>query len=133
MDGCDVYFNLARKVWSVRDRQTGLVARHARVVAFPFGARLIVNPAGHQKVLQTGQKNVHAFVRGTRAVYSADVGDWREWLDGIAAKGGMQITYNPRVSAHFTRRDTGARVDAVTFACMIAEEGKPPVVWGVAV
>jgi hypothetical protein len=131
MDGCDVYFNLTRHVWSVRDRQTGLVARHARVVVFPHGASLVVNKGGRARVLREGVKNVHAFVRGTRAVYSADVKDWADWLANVAKLGGVRITYNPYKADHFTRKDNGERIDSASVLVMIAEEGAPPQVWAV--
>ena len=62
--GVDVYFTLHRGVWSLRDRKSGLVTGHSRVVAFAFGARMVVREAGRARVLREGVKNVHAFIRG---------------------------------------------------------------------
>lgn len=62
----DVYLNLnmsrpGAPVLSIRHR--GLVIGHARAVRID-GATFPVQPAGRQRVLDSGVKNVHAFVRG---------------------------------------------------------------------
>ncbi|QGH74785.1 hypothetical protein MAL1_00006 [Bacteriophage DSS3_MAL1] len=127
--GVDVYFNLHRKVWSLRCRKSGLVTGHARVVAFPLGASMVVRPAGRAKVLETGQKNVHAFVRGA---YPETSDDWASW-DGFghSLPEACRITYNPRTAGHFTRRDTGERIDAASAVVMVARPDFPPEVWAI--
>lgn len=120
MQGVDVYFNLHRKVWSLRNRATGRVERHARLVIFPHGARFIVGQAGRARVMHTGHKNVHAYVRG-ESYAAADYAD--NWMDTDAL---TRVAYNPARAGHFTRTDTGERVDSASAVVMIAEGGKPP-------
>ncbi len=59
----EVYKNLTRGCWSVRDLKTGRVIDHVNQI-YIKDAKLVVRPAGRQKVLDTKQKNVHAFIRG---------------------------------------------------------------------
>ena len=56
-----VYFNLHKKVWSVR--QGGLVKFHCSRVNLK-DCQMVVQPAGRAKVIREKKKNVHAFVRG---------------------------------------------------------------------
>ncbi|QJA42981.1 hypothetical protein [Phaeobacter phage MD18] len=127
--GVDVYFNLHRKVWSIRCRKSGLVTDHARVVAFPLGASMVVRPAGRAKVQATGQKNVHAFVRGAEPELSDRVADWLAFGRGLPEA--TRITYNPRHAGHFTRKDNGARIDSASAIVMVAPPDAPPEVWAV--
>ena len=60
----DVYRNLHKNVWSVRNRATGRVRQYADKFVVR-NAKFIVQPAGRAKVLREQRKNVHAFVRGT--------------------------------------------------------------------
>ena len=129
MQAADVYFNLHRRVWSLRCRSTGRVTGHSRVVAFPFGARLIVRKAGRERVLRTGQKVVHAFVRGDVLDTSGTVAEWMETAQTLP--NAVAITYNPFHAAHFTHRATGERIDAASAVLMIAPEGQPPQVWAI--
>ena len=78
----EVYFNLHRKLWSVRDLSTGLVVDHVDEIAIKDPS-FAVQPAGRAKVILQGRKNVHAFVRGER-IERPQVGD-----------GGVPVYYNP--------------------------------------
>ena len=78
----EVYRNLREKCWSVR--QKGKVIAHSNDL-WIFGA-FIVQPAGREKVRQTKQKNVHAFVRGI--LVSPDDFAW-------IPKKLHRVTYNP--------------------------------------
>ena len=60
----DVYRNLHKNVWSVRNRATGRVRQYADKLVVR-NAKFVVQPAGRAKVLREQRKNVHAFVRGT--------------------------------------------------------------------
>ena len=60
----DVYRNLHKNVWSVRNRATGRVRQYADKFVVR-NAKFVVQPAGRAKVLREQRKNVHAFVRGT--------------------------------------------------------------------
>ena len=59
----DVYRNLHKNVWSVRNRATGRVRQYADKFVVR-NAKFVVQPAGRKKVLKEQRKNVHAFVRG---------------------------------------------------------------------
>ena len=59
----EVYRNLHKNCWSVRDCKTKKVIKHVQS-AYIKNAELVVQPAGRSKVLREQRKNVHAFVRG---------------------------------------------------------------------
>ena len=106
----EVYRNLHKNVWSVRDKRTGRVIDHAERVIIR-DARFIVQPAGRAKVLREQRKNVHAFVRGT--LYSR-----------IAAThpADQKVSYNPYKAGHFTDA-AGNKVSGAGFA-RLDEHGK---------
>ena len=56
-----VYFNLHKKVWSVR--QKGTPVEHTKHIMLK-DARFLVGQAGRKKVLKEKRKNVHAGVSG---------------------------------------------------------------------
>ena len=56
-----VYFNLHKKVWSVR--QSGKVVQHTKSIILK-DCRFLVGKAGREKVLREKKKNVHAGVSG---------------------------------------------------------------------
>tara|TARA_R110002020_G_scaffold295917_1_gene511541 strand:+ start:892 stop:1377 length:486 start_codon:yes stop_codon:yes gene_type:complete len=60
----EVYRNLRSKAWSIRNPKTGRVILHTEKI-YLQDCKLTVQPAGRQRVLDTGQKNVHAFIKGT--------------------------------------------------------------------
>jgi hypothetical protein len=57
----EVYYNTHKQCLSIR--QKGVVIRHAKTVLLS-GATFRVQQGGRQRVVNTGRKNVHAFVRG---------------------------------------------------------------------
>ena len=59
----EVYFNLHKHVFSVRQCSTGRVILHADKVHIR-DPKFVVRKAGRDRVLREGKKNVHAFVRG---------------------------------------------------------------------
>lgn len=59
----EVYKNLRNGLYSIRSLKTKRVIGHASSV-FITKATFRVSKAGRTKVLETRQKNVHAFVRG---------------------------------------------------------------------
>jgi len=59
--GVYIYFNLHKKVWSVR--QDGKVVAHTKYIMLK-DARFLVGQAGRKKVLREKKKNVHAGVSG---------------------------------------------------------------------
>ena len=80
----DVYFNLHRKCWSVRDRATRRVVAHAAQVVLS-DVTFRVSAAGNARVRREGRKNVHAFARGT--VVSIDT--------NFTIEAAVSVTYNP--------------------------------------
>jgi hypothetical protein len=59
----EVYFNLHKYLWSVRQCSTGRVILHTDKVHIR-DPKFVVRKAGRERVLREGKKNVHAFVRG---------------------------------------------------------------------
>lgn len=89
----EVYFNLTRKLWSVRALEgpdKGKVFAHLPEVTVK-DAQFVVRQGGRQRVLREKQKNVHAFVRGTMS--SESVGDRS-----------IGVTYNPYKYDSFVQR-----------------------------
>lgn len=126
-----VYFNLHRKLFSVRAEQgpsKGLVIGHAEGVTLD-NVTYHVGKAGQAKVRATGQKNIHATVRGTIAAAfgleltlagaegmlpwflnpkhtrSGDVHRAHRLRADFTAKVGEAIRYNPYETDTFQTRD----------------------------
>ena len=59
----EVYKNLHKNCWSVRDNKTGKVIDYV-VNIHLADAKLVVRPAGRKRVLREQRKNVHAFIKG---------------------------------------------------------------------
>jgi len=59
----EVYFNLHKHVFSVRQCSTGRVILHTDKVHIR-DPEFVVRKSGRDRVLREGKKNVHAFVRG---------------------------------------------------------------------
>ena len=59
----EVYFNLHKHVFSVRQCSTGRVILHTDKVHIR-DPQFVVRKSGRDRVLREGKKNVHAFVRG---------------------------------------------------------------------
>jgi hypothetical protein len=96
----EVYRNLHNGLMSVREAH-GLVLTHEDVV-FVRDASFVVQPAGRERVLREKRKNVHAFVRGDLAGFSAGsltgFDDYTSW---------KQATYNPYKCSTFVDKTTG--------------------------
>lgn len=59
-----VYFNLHKKVWSVKSRTTGRVLCHTTTVTLS-NATGKISESGRQRVIREKRKNVHAGITGT--------------------------------------------------------------------
>jgi hypothetical protein len=59
----EVYFNLHKKVFSIRDKKTGLVVAHSPSVSL-VNVKYKVSKAGRARVLREQKKNVHALIVG---------------------------------------------------------------------
>lgn len=103
----DVYFNLHRKVWSIRDRKTRRVVGHARHVELA-DVTFKVSAAGNARVRAEGRKNVHAFARGT--LMSADR------ALSIPSDDSVVVTYNPYKHTTFVNKDNDTPVHTAGYA-----------------
>lgn len=115
-----VYRNLkhgkkARPLYSIM--QNGrVVARQHRVLL--TNCKFVVNQAGRRRVIQSGRKNVHAFV----------VGEWVRKPDSAfgtdetdSTKLGMKIVYNPYKMSSF-QTEAGNDVKEA-WGCLLNENG----------
>lgn len=95
-----VYFNLHTKRFSVMNR--GKVRNSNAEFLCISDADFVVRPAGRERVLREGRKNVHAFVRGSAVEVD------RDGFSDLDAP--VQISYNPYKGNTFYRVDTGEPV-----------------------
>jgi hypothetical protein len=96
----EVYFNLHKHVFSIRDKETGLVVAHADTVTL-YDARFRVSEAGRQRVLHEKRKNVHALIEGNFVGAGAVLEDTSE---------APQAYYNPYTVDSFIDRSTGCKL-----------------------
>lgn len=61
-----IYFNLHKKVWSIKDKKTNLVLGWTNKIRL-INCEFKVYESGRQRVLKDRKKNVHAYVDGTIA------------------------------------------------------------------
>jgi len=123
----DVYRNLNQKCFSIRSREPatyGKVIAHAQTVAVR-NVKFVVQPAGRDKVIKTGAKNVHAFVRGDLLIDSPN-GAWHS-LPGLK----YDVTYLPYEYPFFIAKahDVWAEVNSAELVLMTS--GKNIVAKGV--
>jgi hypothetical protein len=86
----DVYWNLHKKLWSVR--LDGIVGgRHMEEVYLTW-VEFVVGQKGRERVIREGRKNVHAYARGVLCKPSRYSGI-REW--------DARVSYNPYKAGHF--------------------------------
>lgn len=101
----DIYRNLRTGNWSIRSR--GIVRGHADTVCASW-AQFVVQPAGRRRAVESGQRNVHAFVRTDTLVTGNDAdGTAFELPHGDTLR---RVTYNPFKAATFVDAATGAPV-----------------------
>lgn len=115
-----VYYNLTKKVWSVRSVASGLVVEHTKQIVL-FDAIFKVSEAGRQRVLRDKRKNVHAGVQGKIGSYQTCL-DYVKHNDEIVSK----VRYNPYVNETFVDND-GNPIFHADVVVMTAE-GKPEVI-----
>jgi hypothetical protein len=90
----DVYFNLHKKLLSVRHK--GRVIHHSNYVKI-VNPTFVVSEAGRQRVLREKRKNVHAFVRGELVALENNPEDS---VDNL-----QTITYNPYKYNTFVKKN----------------------------
>ena len=86
----EVYRNIHRGGYSIR--QNGLVVAHASHVRLEK-CQMCVNHNGRKKVIESGQKNVHAWIKGTIV---------DNYSDGAEGRRLARLTYNPYRDTGFT-------------------------------
>jgi len=104
-----VYFNLHKKSWSIRDPKTGRVTNKAQAqyLVVLIDVTFKVNEGGRQRVIRDERKNVHAFACGTLVDPQTVVTRFKEAT--------VPVTYNPYKAGHFVRTDTGRRIKKARF------------------
>lgn len=115
----DVYWNLHKKCFSVRDRKTRRVVAHKQHVLV-YDPLFVVSEAGRQRVLREQRKNVHAFIRGT-----SDLHDYYETL--VSTSTLPEVTYNPYNAPSFTLKTSGEPIWEGAFAFLTATDHGPEV------
>lgn len=97
----EVYYNIKKHVYSIRDKKSGLVVCHAKSVTLK-NAVFKISQKGRERVLREGVKNVHAYVVGE--LLSTD----QELSDFIGLKA---VYYNPKKTSHFVDIETSLPVN----------------------
>lgn len=100
-----VYYNLHKHCLSVQHK--GKVVAHVKHITLG-DVHFRVSEAGRQRVLRTGQKNVHAFIIG---VVSRDF--------DCSTGENVEITYNPRLYKQFINK--GTRKEIYGASCVLIE------------
>lgn len=86
------YWNLHKKLWSVRDQKTKKVIHHLTSLTLT-DCELKVSEAGRQRVLKEKCKNVHAGIIGNLLLG-----------DIPTEKFGSPVTYNPYLNSSFQHK-----------------------------
>ena len=107
----EIYFNLHKKTWSVR--QDGKVIQHTNFIQIRE-PQYVVRQKGKEKVRREKRKNVHAFVRG----YIEDR------LPVFPSKN-IFVTYNPYKNDSFVERNTQNSICSSPFAALEVVNKKP--------
>lgn len=114
----EIYFNLHKKLFSVRDMDTGRVIMHTGF-ALLENVQFVVQPAGRERVLREKSKNVHAFVRG-----------WYSSGEDLTPRFERRATYNPYKYDSFVDADTGKPLDKAAEVLLELDwDTKKPTIW----
>jgi hypothetical protein len=124
----EVFRNLHQEgvVWSVRvevDPGRWLTLAHSENVLVK-DAEFVVQPAGHQKVIDTQAKDIHAFVRGTLVV---DPVEARRHLHRFARQKPVQVYYNPYRVDKFVDLDGFTSLGTAELVSLSEAMGRPHV------
>jgi len=107
----DVYFNLHKKTWSVR--QSGKVVQHTNFIQIRE-PQYVVSQKGNERVRREKKKNVHAFVRG-----------YVENRLPVFPRKSTFVTYNPYKNDSFVERNTKNSVCSSPYAALEIVNKKP--------
>lgn len=106
----EVYKNLHKNCWSVRDKKSKKVILHA-VDLYLTDCVFKVSSQGRARVLRDKAKNVHAWVEGTLHKPTS------------FTEPRLEITYNPYIHSSFVVVNTGEKVDRID-AVYLGSNGK---------
>lgn len=121
-----VYWNITKKVWSVRDKATGLVCCRLPSLVLT-DCKFVVQEGGRQRVLREKQKNIHAFVEGELDCMGG-TGDACKGIWGWDKEhGGTEVTYNPYKYTTFVQRENKVPIHTAPRA-ILSTSGDVPVV-----
>jgi len=109
----EVYFNLHKKVWSVR--QSGKVVGHTNYIQVK-DPQYVVSQKGNERVRREKKKNVHAFVRG-----------YVEKRLPVFPRKNTFVTYNPYKNSSFVIRKTHDSICSSPYAALEVVNEKPRV------
>ncbi len=109
----EVYFNLHKKIWSVR--QSGRVVGHTNYIQVK-DPQYVVRQKGNERVRREKKKNVHAFVRG-----------YAESRLPVLPSKMRFVTYNPYKNSSFVIRNTNDSICSSPFAALEVINEKPMV------
>ena len=109
-----VYFNLHRKTFSIRDAITKRVVGYADDIMLN-DVVFVVNQSGRNRVLKERKKNVHAYCEGTFACYYSP-------LDTIS-----NVEYNPYLHETFVNTKSGQPVTEAETVFLRVQEKSPKV------
>ena len=107
----EVYFNLHKKIWSVR--QSGKVVQHTNFIQIRE-PQYVVSQKGNERVRREKKKNVHAFVRG-----------YVENRLPVFPRKSTFVTYNPYKNDSFVERNTENSVCSSPYAALEIVNKKP--------
>lgn len=114
-----IYYNLHKKLWSIKDLSTGLVIAHSRCVSLR-GCQFKVSKRGRERVIAERVKNVHAGVVGTLVAKD---------LELFQSDTAQTATYNPyKYETFVSRRDLQPLYQADT-VIMVAPANSGPTVY----
>ncbi len=129
----DVYFNLHRRLFSVRALEgeyKGRVIGHVDKCAIQ-DAKFVVSEAGRQRVIHEGVKNVHAYIRGER------IEDPNEFIETLMPLAGgddgalRKVSYDPHLDRTFIDGKTHDPIHSVDMCVMMVDQHRRPVVLAV--
>ena len=109
----EVYFNLHKKTWSVR--QSGKVIGHTDYIQVK-DPQFVVSQKGNERVRREKKKNVHAFVRG-----------YVESRLPVFPSKMRFVTYNPYKNSSFEVRNTNDTICSSPYAALEVVNQKPRV------
>ena len=106
----DIYRNLHKDCWSIKDRETGRVCGYETSLTV-MGAKFIVGKKSRERVLREKRKNVHAYIRAGDAFPNPKITDWHsKWIQDVT----LQVKYDPYVTDHFFIDEAHKLVDSTT-------------------